>query len=97
MQMYKSYRWSSAAAHCGLREDIVLSNKARWKTLPDSIDDWSDWLSVEEEISRLDVLRTHVEKGMPCGADEFVHALGEQIGRALKCRPQGRPKLKDSD
>jgi len=57
-----------------------------------AIGDWSGWLSVEEEPKCLDVLRQHVEKGLPCGADAFVQALGKKIGRTLKNRDQGRPR-----
>jgi putative transposase len=88
----EDYRWSSAAAHCGLRDDAVLSHKTEWQTMLASIGDWSEWLSVEEEAGRLDMLRRHVEKGLPCGSDDFVQALGRTIGRVLECRPQGRPK-----
>ncbi|PIP02947.1 MAG: transposase [Zetaproteobacteria bacterium CG12_big_fil_rev_8_21_14_0_65_54_13] len=88
----EDYRWSSAAAHCGLRSDKVLSNKGEWVAMFASIENWSDWLSVEEEVGRLDVLRKHVEKGLPCGTDDFVQTLGRTIGRPLESRPQGRPK-----
>jgi len=57
-----------------------------------SVEDWSDWLSVEEDLKRLDVLRQHVEKGLPCGTDDFVQELGQKIGRALENRARGRPK-----
>jgi len=88
----EDYRWSSAAAHCGLRSDVVLSNKAEWRQKLSSIEDWSSWLSVEEESAKLDTLRQHSEKGLPCGSDDFVQALGKKIGMILKKRPQGRPK-----
>jgi len=52
-------------------------------------------LSVEEEVSRLDVLRKHVEKGLPCGSDDFVRDLGQKIGRVLENRAQGRPKKEE--
>jgi len=88
----EDYRWSSAAAHCGLKEDALLSKKPGWTKVLDSVEDWSDWLSVEEDSKRLDVLRKHVEKGLPCGTDDFVQSLGKKIGRALENRAQGRPK-----
>jgi len=91
----EDYRWSSAAAHCGLHSDKVLSNKAEWQAMFASIGDWSAWLSVEEEAGRLNVLRKHVEKGLPCGSDGFVQALSRKIGRPLENRPQGRPKRDD--
>lgn len=88
----EDYRWSSAAAHCGLRDDGILSNKAEWGRVFASVGDWAGWLSVEEEVERLDVLRKHVEKGLPCGSDDFVKTLGKSVGRVLENRQQGRPK-----
>jgi len=88
----EDYRWSSAAAHCGLREDKVLCHKNEWKNAFASIEDWSKWLEVEESADKQEVLRKHVEKGLPCGADSFVQTLGKKIGRLLENRPQGRPK-----
>jgi len=57
-----------------------------------SIVDWSEWLEVGESVDKLKVLRKHIEKGLPCGADSFVQTLGKKIGRVLENRPQGRPK-----
>lgn len=89
----EDYAWSSAAAHCGLQEDDALGKKEDWRNMLVSPEEWSDWLSVEEDGDRLDVLRKHVEKGLPCGADSFVKSLGDQIGRVLELRPQGRPSM----
>jgi len=88
----EDYRWSSAAAHCGLRKDKILCHKPEWKSAFTFIEDWSEWLEVEESAKKLKVLRKHVEKGLPCGADSFVQILGKKIGRVLENRPQGRPK-----
>lgn len=88
----EDYRWSSAAAHCGLREDKILCHKPKWKSAFAFIEDWSDWLKIKESPDKLDVLRKHVEKGLPCGTDNFVQTLGKKIGRVLENRPQGRPK-----
>jgi len=63
-----------------LREDVLLSKKGEWEPMLAAIGDWPGWLSVEEEPKCLDVLRQHVEKGLPCGADAFVQALGKKIG-----------------
>jgi len=60
----EDYLWSSAGAHCGLREDVLLSKKVEWEPMLAAIGDWSGWLSVEEEPKCLDVLRQHVEKGV---------------------------------
>ena len=63
-----------------------------WNSLLNAIDDWSAWLSMNEESEKLDVLRKHVEKGLPCGDEGFVRKLGRKIGRVLEARPQGRPR-----
>lgn len=88
----ESYPWSSAAGHCGLRVDPLLVVGEEWKSLLNAIDDWSAWLSMNEESEKLDVLRKHIEKGLPCGDEGFVRKLGRKIGRVLEARPQGRPR-----
>jgi len=90
----EDYLWSSAAAHCGLKEDKVLGKKEDWGNLLVSTEDWANWLLIEEANDHLNVLRKHVEKGLPCGSEGFVKTLGNQIGRILELRPQGRPKKK---
>ena len=88
----EDYRWSSAAAHCGLRSDSALTEKKMWRDQLKAIGDWSAWLSEEDEPEQLDALRQHAEKGLPCGTESFVKKLGLSIGRVLESRPQGRPK-----
>ena len=88
----EDYLWSSASAHCGLKEDDILGKKEDWENMLVSTDDWSGWLAVKEDSERLDALRKHVEKGLPCGSESFVKALGDQIGRVLELRFQGRPR-----
>ena len=41
----ENYRWSSASAHCQLRQDDVLTKKAAWQKQFESIGDWSAWLA----------------------------------------------------
>ena len=86
------YSWSSAAGHCGLIADSVLSNKSKWNKLTEQVDDWSAWLSEGEDASELNIIRRNIEKGLPCGSDQFIKKLEKKIGRALQFRSQGRPK-----
>ena len=86
----EDYAWSSAAVHCGNREDVLLSTLDReWKTIPRS--DWSNWLSVAGSQNDNAKLRRNLNKGLPCGNDEFIDLLEKQVGRVLRFRPQGRP------
>jgi len=91
----EDYRWSSAAAHCDLRADSLLTGKAVWKDMFASIANWPAWLRMEDHVDQVNVLRKHVEKGLPCGSESFVRELGRKIGRMLEYRPQGRPRKGD--
>jgi len=61
----ENYRWSSAAAHCGLKEDRLLTQKPVWQKEFESIGDWSGWLAEGDEPEELEVLRRNIEKGLP--------------------------------
>lgn len=93
----EDYPWSSAAAHCGLRVDPVLTGKRVWVKQYTVIGDWSTWLSVEGDVDKVQELRRHIEKGLPCGSVEFVHKLSKMIGRRLDIRRQGRPKRDETE
>ena len=88
----ENYRWSSAAAHCGLRTDPVLTRKLSWRRQFESLGDWSAWLAEGDEPDQLAVIRRNVEKGLPCGSDRFIQKLERVMGRALQYRPRGRPR-----
>jgi len=87
----EEYRWSSAAAHCGLKEDSLLA------PLPSSMDGvsqvrWSEWLALPESKAVTDIIQRNIEKGLPCGGDSFVDKLEAIAKRSLKYKPQGRPR-----
>lgn len=89
------YRWSSAASHCGLSDDSVLSNTPKWKKLNLQIDNWSAWLAEGDDPAELSRVRRNTDKGLPCGSERFVTNLENMIGRSLQFRPQGRPKQEE--
>jgi len=88
----QNYRWSSAAVHCGLRTDPVLTRKPSWRRQFESIGDWSACLAEGDEPQRLEVLRRNVDKGLPCGSETFIQKLEKMTGQALQYRPRGRPR-----
>lgn len=88
----ENYRWSSAAAHGGLRPDPVLTRKPYWRRQFESIGDWAAWLAEGDEPQSLEILRRNVDKGLPCGSDRFIRKLEKLTGRALQYRPRGRPR-----
>ncbi len=89
------YPWSSAAAHCGLTEDNVLSTLTKWRKLSDQVDNWSAWLAEGDEGNDLDAIRRNIEKGLPCSSGQFISKLERLSGRMLQYQPQGRPKYED--
>ena len=82
------YSYSSAATHCGLREDSLLTNSGI------AVVDWSAWLAGKQNEEQLRVLRRNTNKGLPSGSDQFIKTLERQEDRKLVYRPQGRPKGK---
>jgi putative transposase len=87
----ENYPWSSAAAHCGLRADPVLTDSTSWRRRFDGIGNWSAWLAEGDEPVKLDILRRNADKGLPCGGAKFIHKLERISGRLLRYRPIGRP------
>jgi putative transposase len=91
------YRWSSAAAHCGLRADVLLTTAETWQPTLAPVDSWEKWLATDEDARQLDVLRESVNKGLPCGSEAFVTGLERASGLNLRVRPQGRPSKPEHD
>ena len=87
----EAYPWSSAAAHCGLRTDSVLSTE-----FPPAgvIDDWAHWLrdphKADEESNTLLRQRTHT--GRPCGSGKFLDQIEHLLNRTLRPKPRGPKK-----
>lgn len=90
----EDYEWSSAAAHCGLREDDLLSTDSEsWEIFKD-IPDWSAWLKNADDKEKLEIVRRNIHKNLPCGSDGFIEKLESIAGCSLQFRAVGRPKNK---
>jgi putative transposase len=86
----EDYPWSSAAAHCGLINDPLLTPLLEIKSaIP--VNEWSGWLALPQDDESIDTLRRNVEKGLPCGSNAFIEKLERLAERTLRFRPQGRP------
>jgi len=86
----EDYGWSSAAAHCGVRADALLTSDVTWTQRLSAVSDWSAWLATGDEAQDVKVLRRRANKGLPCGSTEFVAGLERTAGRCLQERPRGR-------
>jgi len=87
----EDYQWSSASAHCGKKTDLLLTG------FPDqqravTEHDWSGWLSIPEDRESVKILRRNVDKGLPCGSNEFIDKLEKLFDGNLRYNPQGRPE-----
>jgi hypothetical protein len=89
----EAYDWSSARARCRLTTDRVLTSSAYWQQQFESVGNWSNWLAEGDAPEQLETLRRNTGKGLPCGSLAFVRQLEALLGRTLRYRPQGRPKL----
>jgi putative transposase len=83
----EDYAWSSAAAHCGLRADGVLSEE--FPPL-DVIRDWRAWLGEGEDDESVARIRRHTKTGRPCGTPSFLGQLERLLERTLRPRKRGR-------
>jgi len=86
MEKAEDYPWSSAAAHCGIRHDAVLSKEF---PPPGVVSDWAHWLTNEDDADA-QRLRTCTRVGRPCGNASFVARLESLLDRALSPKPRGR-------
>lgn len=85
----EDYLWSSAAGHCGMRKDPLLSGDLE---LADHVADWSAWLCDEDDKAILARLRRNTSTGRPAGNEEFIDRLEAMLGRVLRPKKGGRPR-----
>ena len=90
----EDYLWSSAAAHCGIRDDILLTGGF---PPPGIIANWSEWLRIEDAEGDIKLIRRHLSTGRPWGTPEFIQQLEALTGRHLQMRKMGRPKKVGND
>jgi hypothetical protein len=50
----EDYSWLSAVAHCGLKEDAILSQKSEWEKQCDQISNWSSWLAEGDDPEKFE-------------------------------------------
>jgi len=83
----EQYRWSSAAAHCGLCRDDLLS-----LDFPPTgvIEDWSAWLAQADEESVEDYIRQQTQTGRPCGSEMFFTQIEGLLNRTVRRKKPGR-------
>ena len=89
------YRWSSAAAHCGLAADASgLLDLAAWRKRLSPGGNWREALGEALTDEQTEHLRHSTNRGRPLGSDSFIAKLETALGRRLRPLPVGRPKKK---
>jgi putative transposase len=89
VELAEAYEWSSAAAHCGLKEDRLIIPLL---VIPDFIGDWRIWINGEDDPHAIKKIRNTTKTGFPCGSSDFVKRLEVDLGLNLRQR-----KSKDSN
>jgi putative transposase len=82
----EDYLWSSAAAHCGLRDDLLLSGEC---PLVLEIANWSAWLSDPDNEAEQEIIRRQTQIGRPLGSNIFLRELEQKTGRKLLPQKRG--------
>ena len=90
------WRWSSAAAHCGLASPDPMLEMERWKKRW-TVAEWREFLAAAVTADELSDLRQYTHTGRPLGCPEFVASVEEQTQRTLVPRKGGRPKATGTD
>jgi putative transposase len=90
------WKWSSAAAHCGLADPNPVLAIERWRKRW-TVSEWRAFLAAAEASDDLNPLRQFTHNGRPLGSPEFVSALEAQTRRTLAARKGGRPKQCSTD
>ena len=90
----EDYLWSSAAAHCGLRDDSLIAPDF---PPPGVVSDWSEWLRIDLSDEERKAIRRHLSTGRPWGTPEFILQLEALTGRRLTPRKAGRRKRSEPE
>jgi putative transposase len=87
----EDYTWSSASYRVGQRKSSLLVPLSALGVDVTSTH-WREWLSIPNSEATLKIIRRSVQKGLPCGNDNFISAIESKVGRKLRICPPGRPK-----
>ena len=93
----EKYRWSSAAWHCGIADDLLLDRHGGSRDQINHVENWATWLEQGLNNEDLKLIRRNSARGLPCGSEDFVARLEAVTGRSLRYRPPGRSPITKYD
>ena len=85
----EDYPWSSAAFHCGVRDDKVLKPDFNYA---DMFDNWHEMVNQMLDDEALEYIRLRTYKGFPCGDSKFVDKIARKTGQDFSKKKRGRPR-----
>lgn len=85
-----TYRWSSAAAHCGTAQPDLPLEIDLWRQQWNCTT-WRKYLCDPEAEADAEAIRQSTHAGRPLGTAEFVASLEKSVGRVLTPQKTGRP------
>ena len=91
-----TWRWSSAAAHCGLAPGDTWLDLHLWQQRWTAAR-WAEFLAAAESDEQLMALRRFTHTGRPLGSATFVAELERSTMRLLTPRKRGRRKSADAN
>ena len=83
-----NYPWSSAAAHCGVRDDSLL-NLSRWFEHYAANEWQAALLSEMENKGFVDTIRRHTKSGAPLGKPDYFRQMKSRAGTDARNRADG--------
>ncbi|MBN2181626.1 MAG: transposase [Sedimentisphaerales bacterium] len=87
------WRWSSAAAHCGIVKHSDFIDIPSWKR-DVGFSRWKKVLDLPDDEKLASRLRLSTSRGRPLGTDAFIAKMETLLGRRLRPMPRGRPAKK---
>jgi putative transposase len=85
----EDYIWSSAAFHCGLRDDDVVPHGYRFGG---ALEDWRTILKEMPLKEDIELIQRRTHSGIPCGDKRFLSRMSRKAGVEYFERKQGRPR-----
>jgi putative transposase len=92
----EAYRWSSAAAHCGMAQPDLALEMNPWERYWNATT-WKEYLAEQGGDAEADAIRQCTHTGRPLGTPEFIEGLEKAMRRVLSPQKGGRPPKPAAD
>jgi putative transposase len=91
-----TYRWSSAAAHCGEEDSSGVLDLRAWRKQYGPAE-WKALLRDRLPAAEAMRLKHCANRGRPLGGDSFLSKLEAKLNRRLRPLPVGRPPMRKAE